>query len=98
MSHDNDLQKAVLAELSWEPSVIAAHIGVTANEGVVTLTGHVESYAEKHAAETAARRVRGRQGRRRGDRGSTVVRCPAERHRDRGGGDRASSVGWFRPA
>jgi len=32
---------------------------VTANAGVVTLTGHVETYAEKHAAETAARRVKG---------------------------------------
>jgi len=59
MSHDNRLQKAVLAELNWEPSVVAAHIGVTANAGVVTLTGHVETYAEKRAAETAARRVKG---------------------------------------
>jgi osmotically-inducible protein OsmY len=59
MSNDHDLQKSVLAELSWEPSVTAAHIGVTANEGVVTLTGHVESFAEKHAAEMAARRVKG---------------------------------------
>jgi osmotically-inducible protein OsmY len=59
MSHDSRLQKAVLAELNWEPSVVAAHIGVTANAGVVTLTGHVETYAEKHAAETAARRVKG---------------------------------------
>jgi osmotically-inducible protein OsmY len=39
--------------------VTAAHIGVTANAGVVTLTGHVETYAGKQAAETAARRVRG---------------------------------------
>jgi osmotically-inducible protein OsmY len=59
MSEDGRLQKAVLTELGWEPSVTAAHIGVTANEGVVTLTGHVGSLAEKHAAEVAARRVRG---------------------------------------
>lgn len=59
MSHDSDLQQAVLAELSWEPSVTAAHIGVTASGGVVTLTGHVKSYAEKHAAETATARVKG---------------------------------------
>ncbi len=59
MLNDSDLQQAVLAELSWEPSVIAAHLGVTAKNGVVTLTGHVESFAQKHAAETAARRVRG---------------------------------------
>jgi osmotically-inducible protein OsmY len=59
MSNDNQLQQAVLAELKWEPSVTAAHIGVTANAGVVTLTGHVGSFAEKHAAEAAARRVKG---------------------------------------
>lgn len=59
MSNDNQLQQAVLAELSWEPSVTAAHIGVTAKDGVVTMTGHVESFAQKHAAEAAARRVRG---------------------------------------
>ena len=59
MSEDGRLQKAVLTELGWEPSVTAAHIGVTANEGVVTLTGHVGSLAEKHAAELAARRVKG---------------------------------------
>jgi osmotically-inducible protein OsmY len=59
MSRDSQLQQAVLAELGWDPSVVAAHIGVTANAGVITLTGHVESFAEKHAAETATRRVRG---------------------------------------
>ena len=59
MSHDSQLQQAVLAELNWEPSIVAAHIGVAANAGVVTLTGHVESYAQKHAAEIAAGRVKG---------------------------------------
>jgi osmotically-inducible protein OsmY len=59
MIHDSELQKAVLEELSWEPSVTAAHIGVTAKAGVVTLTGHVENYANKYAAERAARRVNG---------------------------------------
>jgi osmotically-inducible protein OsmY len=59
MSHDSHLQQAVLDELNWEPSVTAAHIGVTANAGVITLTGHVISYAQKHAAETAVRRVKG---------------------------------------
>ncbi len=59
MSDDHHLQQAVLAELNWEPSVNAAHIGVAANAGVVTLSGHVESYAEKHALEVAARRVKG---------------------------------------
>jgi osmotically-inducible protein OsmY len=59
MSQDNNLQQSVLEELNWEPSVTAAHIGVAANAGVVTLTGHVESFAQKHAAETAVRRVKG---------------------------------------
>jgi osmotically-inducible protein OsmY len=59
MSQDTHLQLSVLAELEWEPSVVAAHIGVAANAGVITLTGHVESYAQKHAAEAATRRVKG---------------------------------------
>lgn len=59
MYEDSELQQAVLAELKWEPSVTAAHIGVAANAGVVTLSGHVDTYAGKHAAETAARRVKG---------------------------------------
>ena len=59
MSTDSQLQQAVQDELSWEPSVISAHIGVAAQAGVVTLTGQVASFAQKHAAETAARRVRG---------------------------------------
>jgi len=59
MSHDSNLQRAVLAALNWEPSVVAAHIGVTAQDGVVTLSGHVDSFVQKHAAEDAARRVKG---------------------------------------
>ena len=59
MSKDKALQQAVLAELGWEPSVTAAHIGVAAHAGVVTLTGHVSNYPEKHAAEVAALRVKG---------------------------------------
>jgi osmotically-inducible protein OsmY len=59
MSQDKELQQSVLAELGWEPSVTAGHIGVTANAGVITLSGHVDSYAKKRAAETAAYRVKG---------------------------------------
>jgi osmotically-inducible protein OsmY len=59
MPTDTILKESVLAELLWEPSVNAAHIGVTARDGVVTLTGHVQTYAEKHAAEAAVRRVKG---------------------------------------
>src|ERR1700733_14085645 len=59
MSQDTHLQLSVLAELEWEPSVTAAHIGVAANAGVITLTGPVENYAQKDAADAAARRVKG---------------------------------------
>ncbi len=59
MSHDNELKSAVLAELKWEPSVEASHIGVTAKNGVITLMGHVGSFVEKQAAETATSRVKG---------------------------------------
>jgi osmotically-inducible protein OsmY len=59
MQTDKQLQKAVTEELSWEPSIKAAHIGVAADDGVVTLTGHVDTYMEKQAAEKAARRVKG---------------------------------------
>jgi osmotically-inducible protein OsmY len=59
MSSDTQLQISVLAELEWEPSITAAHIGVAANGGIITLTGQVESYAQKHAAEAATRRVKG---------------------------------------
>jgi osmotically-inducible protein OsmY len=59
MSKDSELQQAILAEFEWEPSVTSGHIGVTANAGVVTLSGHVDSYASKLAAETAARKVKG---------------------------------------
>jgi osmotically-inducible protein OsmY len=59
MTVDKTLQTNVIAELGWEPSVTAAHIGVTAKDGIVTLTGHVQNYMEKHAAEKAAGRVKG---------------------------------------
>jgi osmotically-inducible protein OsmY len=58
MTDDKHLKQAVLDELKWEPSVNAAHIGVTAKAGVVTLMGHVESYSEKYGAEKATRRVK----------------------------------------
>ena len=56
---DKELQQAVQEELAWEPRVNEAHIGVTAKDGVVTLTGLVSSFAEKQAAEQVAQRVRG---------------------------------------
>lgn len=59
MNDDHRLKTDVLAELAWEPSISADHIGVTAEKGVVTLTGHVDSYWQKVAAEQAAGRVHG---------------------------------------
>jgi osmotically-inducible protein OsmY len=59
MNDDLKLQQHVIDELDFEPSINAAHIGIAVRGGVVTLSGHVQSYAEKYAAERAARRVKG---------------------------------------
>ena len=59
MKTDIEIQKDVMAELKWEPKVNAAHIGVEVKDGVVTLSGHVDSFAEKWNAEQAAKRVAG---------------------------------------
>jgi osmotically-inducible protein OsmY len=59
MRTDQDLQRAVLEELAWDPRVSEREIGVAAKDGVVTLTGFVESYAQKSAAERDAERVSG---------------------------------------
>jgi len=59
MSQDKQLQESVMIELGWEPSIDAASIDVTARAGVVTLTGHVQSFAQKVAAERATARVKG---------------------------------------
>jgi osmotically-inducible protein OsmY len=56
---DSQIQADVLAELKWEPRVQPNEIGVTVKDGVVTLTGTVDSYTKKYAAEVAAHRVRG---------------------------------------
>ena len=61
MSNETDaaLKNSVQAELDWEPSVTSAHIGVAARGGVITLSGHVQRFSEKHAAEAAVLRVKG---------------------------------------
>jgi osmotically-inducible protein OsmY len=59
MKTDKQIQQDVIAELGWEPSVNAAHIGVEVTDGVVTLAGHVSNYTEKSNAERAAQRVAG---------------------------------------
>jgi len=78
MKSDKQLQADVMAELKWDPTVNAEHVGVMVKDGVVTLAGHLGSYMEKHAAERAARRVSG-------VRGVAVdldVRLPREHARD----------------
>lgn len=59
MKTDRELQKDVMDELKYEPSVTDTHIGVAVKDGVITLSGHVPAYAEKVAAERAAKRVHG---------------------------------------
>lgn len=59
MKTDRQLQKDVIEELQWDAAVQSAHIGVEASEGVVTLSGQVDSFAEKFAAADAAKRVAG---------------------------------------
>ena len=59
MKTDTQLHRDVADELAWEPSIRSPEIGIAVKDGVVTLSGSVESYAEKYAAERAAERVRG---------------------------------------
>jgi osmotically-inducible protein OsmY len=56
---DEEIQKDVLAELKWDAQVQPNEIGVSVKDGVVTLTGWVDSYLKKWAAEDAAQRVAG---------------------------------------
>lgn len=58
MNTDRELQERVLAALEWEPGVNAARIGVSVNDGVVTLQGTVTTLRQKYLAERAASHVR----------------------------------------
>lgn len=60
--NDKELRQLVIDELEYEPSIDAADIGVAAEHGVVTLSGHVTDYVQKMAAERAAWRVKGVKG------------------------------------
>jgi osmotically-inducible protein OsmY len=59
MKSDSDLQHDVIEELEWDPSIDASKIGVTARDGVVTLTGSVRIYADKMEAERIAKSIGG---------------------------------------
>jgi osmotically-inducible protein OsmY len=56
---DTEIQKSVLAELQWDPRVHTTEIGVAVKDGIVTLTGSIDSFTKKWAAEQAAHRVKG---------------------------------------
>lgn len=62
MKSDLGLKFDVAAELAWDPAVNATRIGVAVDNGVVTLSGEVDSCLDKHAVERAARRVGGVRG------------------------------------
>jgi osmotically-inducible protein OsmY len=59
MKSNETLQTDVQNAIKWEPLLHAAEIGVTAKDGIVTLTGQVNSYAKKLEAESAAKKVIG---------------------------------------
>ena len=62
MKTDAELKADVMAELAWDPAINANAIGVIVKDGLVTLTGHLETFAQKHAAERAVRRIAGVRG------------------------------------
>lgn len=59
MKTDIQLQQDVIAQLKWEPAINDTQIAVSVDNGVVTLNGHVDSFAQKWDAERAAQRVNG---------------------------------------
>ncbi len=59
MKKNEELQKDVQDAIKWEPLLNAAEIGVTAKDGIVTLTGIVDNFAKKLEAEDAAKKVDG---------------------------------------
>ena len=59
MKTDDQLKEDVTMELEWDPSINASQVGVAVKNGVVTLSGHLATYAEKYAIEKAVGRVGG---------------------------------------
>ena len=59
MKTDTQLKNDILAELNWDPMITPTDIGVIVKNGVVTLSGQLENYAQKHAVEKAVQRVSG---------------------------------------
>ncbi|MDO9313568.1 MAG: BON domain-containing protein [Burkholderiaceae bacterium] len=59
MKSDAQLKADVSRELEWDTSINSANVGVAVNNGIVTLSGHLDTYAEKYAIERAVQRVEG---------------------------------------
>ena len=62
MKTDQQLKSDVTAELLWDAAIDPAHVGVAVNNGIVTLSGQVDSWLQKHSVERAVRRVAGVRG------------------------------------
>lgn len=58
MKTDIEIQKDIIDELQWDPRLLASEIGVAVKNGIATLSGQVDSYAKKIAAENAAKRIK----------------------------------------
>ncbi|HVX00806.1 MAG TPA: BON domain-containing protein [Candidatus Babeliaceae bacterium] len=59
MKSDDQIQKDVMDQLKWEPFLKASEVGVAVRNGIVTLSGQVDSYYKKLSAEAAAKKVSG---------------------------------------
>jgi len=59
MKSDSQLKNDVTAELAWDPAINANAIGVAVKDGIVTVSGHLQTYAEKTAVQKALQRVAG---------------------------------------
>ena len=90
MKTDADLKRDVVAELNWDPAVKSTAIGVAVKDGVVTLTGQLDTFAEKHAASRAVQRVAGVH--QLAHAGGATVPSPARTTRAASGGRAAQSA------
>lgn len=59
MKTDAQLKADIERELEWDTSINSSNVGVAVNRGIVTLSGHLDTYAEKYAIERAVQRVEG---------------------------------------
>jgi len=59
MKTDHQIKQDVVAELEWDPAINSNAIGIAVNDGVVTVSGHIDTYAQKRVIEKALRRVNG---------------------------------------